>query len=91
MSPSRPCAAPWRQRAPWNNGAGWSRFWRVQGPVPAGEALRALRALEVLERVATPESAQVLAAVARGAPEARLTREAHASLGRLGKATSSAP
>jgi hypothetical protein len=61
---------------------------RLQGlidrlAVPAGESLRELRALEVLERLGTPEARQVLEALAKGAPEARLTREAQAALRRL--------
>jgi uncharacterized membrane protein YphA (DoxX/SURF4 family) len=51
---------------------------------PSGDALRALRAVEVLEMVGTEEARRVLREAARGAPEARLTREAKASLGRLG-------
>jgi hypothetical protein len=52
--------------------------------VPSGEALRALRAVEVLERIGTPEARRVLEGLAGGAAEARLTREAKASLVRLG-------
>ncbi len=44
---------------------------------------RARRALEVLEWVGTPEARELLAAVAKGTPEARLTREAKACLKRL--------
>jgi RNA polymerase sigma factor (sigma-70 family) len=53
--------------------------------LPAGESLRALRAVDVLERIATVEARRVLEELARGAPAARLTREAHASLLRLAK------
>ena len=44
-----------------------------------------LRALEVLERIGTPEARQILLSLAKGAPEAALTQEAKASLERLGK------
>jgi hypothetical protein len=48
-----------------------------------GDRLRELRALEVLERVGTPEARALLLEVAGGAPPARLTREAKAALDRL--------
>jgi WD40 repeat protein len=44
-----------------------------------GECLRTLRALEVLERIGTPEARQVLRAMADGTPEAWLTQEAKAA------------
>jgi RNA polymerase sigma factor (sigma-70 family) len=47
------------------------------------ERLRAVRALEVLEYVGTEEARKLLRQLATGAPEARLTREAKAALGRL--------
>jgi RNA polymerase sigma factor (sigma-70 family) len=47
------------------------------------ELLRELRALEVLEQVGGEEVQRVLAALARGVPEAQLTREARSSLDRL--------
>jgi hypothetical protein len=52
---------------------------------PTGEALRAIRAVEVLEYIGTPEACQVLQSLRNGAAEARLTREAKASLDRLAK------
>ncbi len=47
------------------------------------EAMRALRAVEVLEGVGTPEARRVLESVASGAAEARITREAKAALARV--------
>jgi hypothetical protein len=58
---------------------------------PSGEWLRALRALEVLEGVGTPQARQVLQTLAGGLPEARLTREAKASLERLERRPTRAP
>jgi hypothetical protein len=52
---------------------------------PSGEPLRELRAVAVLEHIATPEAVKVLEGLSRGAPEARLTREAKASLERLSR------
>jgi RNA polymerase sigma factor (sigma-70 family) len=51
----------------------------------SSEQVRDMRALEVLEHVATPEARRVLETLANGAPGARLTREAQASLERMGK------
>jgi WD40 repeat protein len=49
------------------------------------EDLRTLRAIEVLERIASPESRTLLKTLASGPPEGRLTREAKASLERLAR------
>jgi WD40 repeat protein len=57
----------------------------AQAATPAPARLRQLRALEVLEALGTPESRQVLQALAGGAAASRLTKEAEASLRRLGR------
>lgn len=51
------------------------------------EALLAVRWVEVLESVGTPEARAALKRLAGGAPGARLTWEAKASLGRLARRT----
>jgi tetratricopeptide (TPR) repeat protein len=50
---------------------------------PAGDALRALRAVRVLEQVGTGEARKVLEALGKGEPEAELTRAALAALKRF--------
>jgi hypothetical protein len=64
---------------------------KMDGLVSDTEWLRALRAIEALEHSGTPEARQVLASLAKGTPEARLTQEAKASLDRLAKRPSSPP
>jgi hypothetical protein len=66
-------------------------FEKLRGLVPAGEALRGLRAVQTLEYIATPEAKQQLESLAKGAPEARLTQEAKASLERLNRQAAAAP
>jgi hypothetical protein len=51
----------------------------------SAEEARALRAVEALEYCETPEARRLLQALGTGAPEARLTREARAALGRLSR------
>jgi RNA polymerase sigma factor (sigma-70 family) len=58
---------------------------KLRGLVHDSEQLRALRALEVLERAGDDEVRRVLRALAAGAPAARQTREAKAALERLSK------
>ncbi len=48
-----------------------------------GEELQATRAVEVLERIATPPARELLVALADGAPTAVLTRKAQKALRRL--------
>ena len=50
---------------------------------PPSETRRAIRAIMVLERIGSPETISVLESLARGAPGARETEEAKASLVRL--------
>jgi WD40 repeat protein len=53
------------------------------GPVPAGDPIRDLRAIELLERIGGEGACGVLEAMTRGAPDARPTRDAKAALARL--------
>jgi RNA polymerase sigma factor (sigma-70 family) len=57
----------------------------IPRPETKPEHLRDLRAVEILERIGTPDARRILTDLAKGAPEARLTREAKASLARLGR------
>jgi RNA polymerase sigma factor (sigma-70 family) len=54
----------------------------VDAPHP--ERLRQVRAVEVLEGIGTPQAADLLKKLAAGVADARLTREARASLQRVG-------
>ncbi|HKI30770.1 MAG TPA: WD40 repeat domain-containing protein [Gemmataceae bacterium] len=56
---------------------------KLGGPVTRPEATRALRGVELLEQIGTPEARATLEDLANGAPGARLTREAKAALDRL--------
>src|SRR5262249_25875780 len=53
------------------------------GSALGAEELRAWRAVEVLERLGTPEARQVLEKLAKGAAEVRQTEDAQAALQRL--------
>ena len=67
------------------------RAERLLGLLPAepsalsGDALRAFRALEVLERIGTPAARQVLQMLAHGTCETVLRREADSALERLAR------
>jgi hypothetical protein len=52
---------------------------------PSATLLASVRGIEALERIGTPEARQVLQALAKGAAEAQLTREAKGALERLKK------
>jgi sugar lactone lactonase YvrE len=56
---------------------------RAEAPPTSGEQIRALRAVESLERIGTADARQVLQRLAGGMTTARLTRAACASLDRL--------
>jgi WD40 repeat protein len=58
---------------------------KLTSPTPTSDRLRAVRAIEVLEAIGTEEARSVLAALAKGLPEARQTQEAKAALDRLGR------
>jgi WD40 repeat protein len=55
----------------------------AERPVPTGERIRGIRAIEILERIGTPAARAALATLADGHPEAALTREAASSSRRL--------
>jgi hypothetical protein len=57
----------------------------IDAPMAALERLRSWRAVTVLEQIADTESRRALEGLAKGAPEARLTREAKAALHRLAR------
>ncbi|MBY0526209.1 MAG: sigma-70 family RNA polymerase sigma factor [Gemmataceae bacterium] len=58
---------------------------KVTGQVWPAETLRAVRAVEVLESIGTPEAKKELERLAQGGENARLTREAKGSLQRLSR------
>jgi RNA polymerase sigma factor (sigma-70 family) len=57
----------------------------TEGPLEPGDMLRGLRAVETLELASTPQARDLLLQLSKGAPGARLTREAEASLKRLAR------
>jgi WD40 repeat protein len=58
---------------------------KLMGPVTDPDRLRAQRGVEILEHIGTPAAKIALEALAKGAPEARLTQEAKEALARLGR------
>jgi RNA polymerase sigma factor (sigma-70 family) len=58
---------------------------KLEAEPPSPSERRELWAVEVLERLGTPGARRVLAALSRGAPEARQTRAARAALDRLAR------
>jgi hypothetical protein len=58
---------------------------KVEAQILSPKQLLTLRALEVLEHIATPETKKVVQKLAAGAPDARLTREAKGALERLNR------
>jgi WD40 repeat protein len=59
--------------------------------VSSPKVARHVRAIEILERIGTPEAREVLEKLARGAADARPTQEAKASLERLAKRADAKP
>jgi WD40 repeat protein len=58
---------------------------RIEKTPTVGPQLRVLRALAVLEWMSNPQAREVLAAIAKGAPQARQTRLAQDALDRLAR------
>jgi WD40 repeat protein len=58
---------------------------KTDSGAPRGELLRSLRVVEVLETIGTPEAKSILQTLAKGTPDASLTRAAQAALDRLGR------
>jgi hypothetical protein len=56
---------------------------KLQGPVTAPDMLQALRAIEALEHIGTPEALALLETMAKGAPGHRVTEDARDSAKRL--------
>jgi hypothetical protein len=59
--------------------------------LPTGAQLQALRAIEALEHMGTPEARTLLRKLADGSPGARLTQEARTALGRLERGATGNP
>jgi hypothetical protein len=63
----------------------------LEGDDTPTSRLQLARSIEVLERIGGPSAQELLRSLAGGAPEARLTREAKASLERLARRPTAAP
>jgi WD40 repeat protein len=61
---------------------------KLEKPVTSPEIMSALRMIEVLEHIGTPEARAILDGVGKGAEGSRITREARAATQRLAKRTS---
>jgi hypothetical protein len=64
---------------------------KVGDPAGSAVSLQLVRALEVLELLASPQARQVIARLAEGSPRSWLTREARASLDRLSRPSPGSP
>jgi RNA polymerase sigma factor (sigma-70 family) len=64
---------------------------RIPRPETRPEQLRDLRAVEVIEHLESAEARRLLEELTKGAPEARLTREAKAALERLARRPAAMP
>jgi hypothetical protein len=58
---------------------------KIENNSLSADSLQALRAIEALEHIGTPGAERLLATVAQGTSESRVTQQAKAALGRLGK------
>ena len=56
---------------------------KTDAATPRGEALRTLRAIEVLEAIGSPEAKAVLGSLAKGMPDAAITRAAQGAMARI--------
>jgi HEAT repeat protein len=56
---------------------------KLTGGTLTTEQLRVIRAVEILDRIGTPEARQILRTLAQGAPGTLPTREAEAALGHI--------
>jgi WD40 repeat protein len=56
---------------------------QLAGPATVPEHVRAMRGIETLELIATPEARQLVEKMTEGAPESRVTRAAKATLERM--------